>query len=196
MNKKEFEKFAQKVRQGNEQLFKNFLLRVYQNGKKSLRGLINSEEEQADIMLDAIYKFRQDYIDDQRLELKSEYINLNGFIYQIAKNMWLAKRRKERVHRKHKEAFEARAIAQAQIIAEEDNSIHETQEKNEVLLRKALEYLKAKCKTLITKHYFEDIGLKDLWKELGYPSYGACRVKHHSCKKNLYKRFMALQSSS
>lgn len=194
MNKAEFERFAQKVRAGNEQLFNQFLIEEYEKCKRGLRSLISSEEERHDLIIDAIYKFRKDYIDTQRLELKSETANPSGCIYQMARHKWLTNKRTEQTKRKYADAFKAKELEREKVDDGEEKEQLMSLEEDERLLHKAVELLKEKCRELIKKHWFERIPLQQLWKPMGTTA-GSIRVKHSQCKKSLAKLFMQLNGN-
>lgn len=192
MNKKTFQTFAQQIRAGDEKRFNTFLIDEYQKCKKSLRSLITSEEERHDAVLDAIYKFRKEYIDRQRLEIAS---SPSSYIYTIAKNIWFEKLRKQ------KKSLEDYNGYSTETMSEEPTSHKDEEEEDEKgkmrkLLHKAIQQLGKSCKDLITQHKLEGNKLKDLWESLGYPSYGACRKKHHKCQEKLYKAIIQLKEGN
>lgn len=190
MNKRTFQTFAQQIRAGDEKRFNAFLIDEYNKCKKLLRTLISSDEERHDAVLDAIYKFRKEYIDRQRLEIAS---NPSSYIYTIAKNMWYEKLRKQKMNLETYNGFPTETMT-------EEPTYHQDEEEDEKskmrkLLHKAIEQLQKPCRDLITQHKLEGNKLKDLWESLGFPSYGACRKKHHKCQGKLYKLIIQLKEN-
>lgn len=190
MNKKTFQTFAQQIRAGDEKRFNAFLIDEYKKCKRALRSLISSNEERHDAVLDAIYKFRKEYIDRQRLQIASDP---SSYIYTIAKNMWYEKLRKQKMKLEKYNEFPTEAITEAPTFETDDEE--DEKSKMRKLLHKALEQLQKPCKDLITQHKLEGNKLKDLWGPLGYPSYGACRKKHHKCQAKLYKFITQLKNN-
>ena len=79
MDEQTFNTFTQQVRAGNDEVFNSFLIAEYGKCKKALYSLITVEEERHDVILDAIYAFKKDYIERQRELATGSSFNISGW---------------------------------------------------------------------------------------------------------------------
>jgi len=157
-----------------------YLVKKYQNCRKQVVGKLTKEfsnkayEDVEDAYQEAFFVY------ESKLA-KGEFVAANtcGYLYIVAKN------KLRRIPAKN----EVDILKVVNLVDRQTNNLLEisTQEIRLLCLNKALTQLDERCSTLVKLRYEEFKKLKDIWEDLGFPSYDAIKQKMRACKLKLKK---------
>jgi RNA polymerase sigma factor (sigma-70 family) len=151
---------------------------VYRFMLPRIRKLINTgtekEENAKDVLQEALLVFYKHVLTNKF----DEQYEIAGFIYRVAKNLWLNQLKKDQRFVELKpETIEN--IKDTNILDQIG-----TKERKE-LVQKLFDQLDEKCKELITYSLYEELSMKEVAEKTGHTSANAATVAMHRCKKYL-----------
>ncbi|MCH9006783.1 sigma-70 family RNA polymerase sigma factor [candidate division KSB1 bacterium] len=132
------------------------------------------EADAEDMLQEAIIVLWQNVCSGE-FELRSK---LSTYLLAVAKNKWLAERRKRSKIADTElpvEKSDGKPSALQQVIADEDTA----------MVRRALDALKPVCRELLMLFYFEERSFKDIARIMGFAGETVAKSKKYQCKKAL-----------
>ncbi len=115
----------------------------------------------------------------------SEQANMEGYLFGIARNIWLDMLRKKKRKRENETTLtdkenwvkDPTRTAEQKIVQQEEVS----------LLHRCIKMLSEECRRLFTAHYFKEVSLVEIAEDEGIPA-GTIRKRHFDCKRKLRKQ--------
>lgn len=147
---------------------------VFPKIKKLVNTSNDKEEESKDILQEALLIFYKQVM----LNKFDEKYEIGGYIYTIAKNLWInrVKKKKRLVNVDYGEMPEL----------PEGNILDEMELKErKVMVDNLFNQLDDKCKQLLTLTIFEELTMKEVSEKMGFTSANAATVASFRCKKFL-----------
>jgi RNA polymerase sigma factor (sigma-70 family) len=142
--------------------------------KKMINTGTEKEENAKDVLQEALLIFYKHVMTNKF----NEQYEIAGFIYRVAKNLWLNQLKKDQRFVELKpETIEN--IKDTNVLDQIN-----TKERKE-LVQKLFDQLDEKCKELITYSLYEDLSMKEVAEKTGHTSANAATVAMHRCKKYL-----------
>ena len=195
MTELELQELVNELQSGNEKGLDKVFLSSYSACKAQLTKLTQSEADAEDLFMDAFWVLR-----GQLLQGKVQNaLNLNGYLFTIARNLWLKQQQKEQ--RMVKASVDEKDVAD--FLTKISNNLEEQdefelegaseKEQNINAIVKAFGNLGEQCKKLLEGYLINNIPLKDLQTILGYNNYDTIRAAKYQCKKTLIDKFNKLQ---
>lgn len=192
-SKKQLLGIIQQVRHGNEDAFNPFFVAYFKKSVQRLENHFQSKVDAEDAVMNAIYTFWEKFIRGPQ-ELPD---NVEGYIYNMAKNGLINSRNKAINKRSNAtETEHLELAANQQLSNEEFNRLIKNQdlllsEKEEQLkyraIHLALDKMGKSCYNIIVETILYGNKLKDLVKPLGFSSYNSIKSKASQCRKSLKK---------
>lgn len=186
----------QQVKNGDESAFNPFFKAYYKKCLPRLMSMTRSKDEAHDALMNAIFKFWQNFIKGETPLPKS---NIEGYIYTSALNGW----RDEKGSKKNRMTgeFDANKVERTllrqsgnietnHLIAQEEaEELSAEQRKKTLAFRQAFQSMGGICKKLLTETLVYQTKLKDLFEQLQehFSSYNSIKSKVSQCKKRLQK---------
>ncbi len=177
MNNTDF-KIIESIRAGSND---RVLAYLYDRPLQKIRHYIlsnnGSREDANDIFQDAVViLFNQ--IKKNKYDEKNE---VDGFLYAVAKNLWIDKVRREK-----------RIVTKD--IAEETDRTDFTDHLTDLInkeksaaLRKIFEKLDEKCRKILLYVIYEKLSMKEISEKMGYSNENVAKSNHYRCKQYLAK---------
>lgn len=183
----------ERFKAGQEKSFEKALIPYYKKNQFQLFKITQSKEDAWTIFVESMVNFRERFL------LNAERVpnNINGYIFQSQRNIWIDICRK----RNKKRQIKTKAVEVAQLegalgfgnVATAPEYHWEEQESEESRLKSleiAISKLCDNCRQLIERNVFDKIKLKVLREEMNYTSsYQAIVEKKKRCIKKLTKLF-------
>ncbi|MFN3404157.1 MAG: RNA polymerase sigma factor [Cytophagaceae bacterium] len=163
------------IKNGNDHKALESLYRdLYPKIKKLVNSGEEAEEECKDILQESLLVFYKQVM----LNKFDEKYEIGGFIYTIAKNLWInrVKKKKRQIN------YEPGQLPELM-----DSNVLETMELEErrVMVQNIFSRLEEKCKKLLSLTIYEELSMKEVCEKLGFTSVNAATVASFRCKKNL-----------
>ncbi len=160
-------------RKALEDIYKSMLPKI----KKLVNVGAEREEDAKDILQEALLVFYKQVMTNKF----DEKYEIAGFIYTVAKNLWLNQ------IKKNQRFVQLNESSVADI---KDTNILDqiTLEEREALVKKLFDQLEDKCKQLLTYSLFEGLNMKEVAEKTGHTSANAATVAMHRCKKYLMEQ--------
>jgi len=135
-----------------------------------------SKEEADDVFQDAVIIF----IHQVKTEKFEHNSDIEGFIFVIAKNLWLNIIRRENRFQKYIDNFDDNE----KIVIDNQLKVLLDKEKSEAL-ESAFNKLDEKCQKILNYFIYEKLSMKEICKKMGYASDNVAKTNHYRCKKYL-----------
>jgi len=174
-----------KASSGNESLFNRFIEETYRDLLPILITITGSKVDAEDIFISSVQKFWERFI----VELQPPPDNGKAYLLSMCKNAWF-------MHKRSKQNIVTSGNIQDFKLISEPAEVDKSTEEYAVddhekwlkqkALSQALENLSEKCKALIESE-LNNIQLKDLQQQMGFPNYQAIAQAKYNCKKRLVK---------
>lgn len=179
MKPKSQEEILQAIHSGNPN---NALSYLYATALPKVRLYVQtnsgSREEADDLFQDAVLVFFHQ-VRGGKYDVKHDIV---GFIYTVARNLWIDKVRREKrmVKYDHPNQYEGKSDSQDQLT---DLIDEERQEAMMQVFRK----LDEKCQKILLYYIFERKSMADICQLMGYSSAHVAKTNHYRCKQYLSK---------
>jgi len=196
MTEQELQELVKALQNGNEQVLDQIFLSSYPVCKVQLTKLTQSEADAEDLFMESFWVLR-----NQLLQGKIQSAtNLNGYIFTIARNLWLKLQQKEQkmvkasVDEKDVAEFLTKITNQSDEVEEFEFEGATDKEQNIQAIIRAFGNLGEQCKKLLEGYLINNIPLKDLQISLGYNNYDTIRAAKYQCKKTLIDKFNKIRN--
>jgi len=189
----------------NEKKFKELFDECQAFCLHRLNRLTRSKTDAEDVFMEAISRF---WVDLQAGKVKHQK-NIRGFLYIVAKRLWIDKTRKVQFQRTHligEANIELTVKIQANqyytdtydtLIQQETRTAKKQKMAEEkALLDRALAKLGKRCQNILVKSIVYKIPLKQIAQELGFSNANTVKVAKSRCKKQLIHAYQTLQTNT
>ncbi len=166
------------IQEGKNQHVLNALYkRTLPKVKSLIRKMNGGEDDALDIFQEAVIVFYREV----KLNKMKEDTNIDGFIYTVARNLYLNKLRVTN----RQESFD---YSEEALYAEKPSvERHLEMKDSENEMMKLLESLGDKCKELLKALIFDELDYQEVALKLGFASGDVVKTQKHRCKKKLEK---------
>lgn len=203
MDKAAFQELVEAIQSGDNQplgkVYRTYATTCIQRLQRSL-GITMAEAE--DLFMDAMWKFRL-----QVLANKLKYQNLGGYLFIIAKNLWLDQQRKkkkigpliptietdviDRFFSKGLDVYQSENFNDyLKKEYQKDSELQQAQKIHQILT--AFNLIGVRCRQLLQAFIVENKSLTEIQELLGYSSYNSVKSSKNQCKKQLIKKIKEL----
>lgn len=177
MNKKE--EILKSIKTGQNQKVLDWL---YHSSLNKVRAYIKNNsgnhEEANDIFQDAVIIFFQKVLRNE-FDQKQD---IDGFIFTVAKHLWIDKIRKEKTAKKYNDSLDPDTYIDA------NDQLYQLMEKEKTSrMKKAFEQLDEKCREILNSSIHLRLSMKEICEQLGYKNESVAKSAHYRCKKYLAK---------
>jgi RNA polymerase sigma factor (sigma-70 family) len=136
-----------------------------------------NEEDAKDIFQETVIIFYRQL----KLGKYNEAHEIGGYIYTIARNLWINHARKQKLHSSLENMTE-------KISDEEDLNYESLSEEREKTVKYLFSHLGDMCRQLLTLYYYHKLSLSEIASRLGYKSEVVVKSKKYKCKQFLVEK--------
>lgn len=142
-----------------------------------------SKEDADDLFQESIIIFYKKVIEQK---ISYPQYRSGNFILGVAKNLWIDKKRREKVEESHIDATLQQPEPLVETVINDVNTMD--------VMNEVLGSLGQNCQEILSRVIFYSLSLKDIAEELGYSSEASVKTTSFRCRQKLIEKFKDKQS--